>query len=382
VSIARPARREWIVAIGLLALCEVEILVDPAHDHRLAMALVAGAAALSTAWRVVAPLQVFAVIATLYLGAVAADVPVVEALSAGAAVTGVGAYSIGAHLEGRRARWAPLLTMGAILVVTAVHEIAAPGDLIFPPIIFGYLPWLAGRTMRRRRLLVAQLAETARQLEAEREDRARAAVLDERVRIARELHDLVAHSVSTMVVQAGAARRQVREHPADARSAALAIEGTGREALNELRGLLGVLRRGDEELALAPQPTLQRVGALVEGARAAGIEVDLRVEGDPAPLPRGEELAAYRIVQEALTNVLQHAGDARAQVVVRYLPDRLEITVEDDGHGANGDASGAGHGLVGMRERVALYGGSLDTGRSPNGGWAVHARLPRAEVVV
>jgi signal transduction histidine kinase len=175
----------------------------------------------------------------------------------------------------------------------------------------------------------------------------------------------------------------VHRRPHDAEAAALAIEGTGREAVNELRGLLGVLRRGDEEVALAPQPSLARLQSLVDNARAAGFAVELEVHGDPAPLPRGEELAAYRIVQEALTNVFQHAGDTRAEVVLHYEPGALEITVDDGGvAGATRTAPAhEGHGLVGMRERVTMYGGSFEAGPREDGGWRVHARLPCERVV-
>jgi len=345
------------------------------------IALIAVPATLGLAWRKIAPVPGFVVIACLYAAAVATGVEVVEVLTLGGAVTGVVSYSIGAYARGWADRWGALVVWGGISAVAAIQTPDVVGDAIFPPIVFGVLPWLAGRTMRRRRRLTAELGETARQLEIEREDRARAAVLDERVRIARELHDLVAHSVSTMVVQAGAARRAVRSQPDDARAAALTIETTGREALGELRGLLGVLRRGDEELALAPQPTLARVGALVDGARAAGLDVDLRIEGEAAPLPRGEELAAYRIVQESLTNALQHAAGAHTDVVLRYGSAALEVEVADDGSSSNAGPAVAGQGLVGMRERVALYGGSFHAGREDHGGWVVRARLPRERVV-
>jgi signal transduction histidine kinase len=382
VRLPRPARREWILAVGLLVLAELEIAIGYSGTDAVVMAVAAVPACLGVAWRVVAPVEAFLSVATVYAVTVAAGVPTVEVLVLGGATTAVVTYSIGLHGRGFAERHGLAIVLATIGTVSFIQTPEVVGDLIFPPLVFGALPWLGGRTMRRRRRLAAALEETARQLELEREDRARAAVLDERVRIARELHDLVAHSVSTMVVQAGAARRMVRDRPGEARDAALAIEGTGREALGELRGLLGVLRRGDEELALAPQPTLQRIDALVEGARATGLEVDLRIEGDPGLLPRGEELAAYRIVQEALTNVMQHAGQARAEVVLRYLNDRLEIEVADDGIApANGGPAHEGHGLVGMRERVALYGGTLEAGRAPDGGWSVRARLPRQSEV-
>ena len=380
MRIPRPVPADVPLALGLLVLAEAEIAVA-GNDHLLVSALAAVPVTLGVAWRRTAPMAAFLAVAVVFAVLVAAGVDIVEHLVVGGAVTAVITYSAALYARGWAERRGLLIIWGGILTVSVIQTPDVAGDLLFPPIVFGVLPWVAGRTMRKRRRLAAELDETARQLELEREDRARAAVLDERVRIARELHDLVAHSVSTMVVQAAGARRAVRDHPEEASAAALAIEGTGREALAELRGLLGVLRRGDDELALAPQPTLQRVDALVEGARAAGLDVGLRIEGEPGLLPRGEELAAYRIVQEAVTNVLQHAPGARAEIVLRYLPDSLEIDVRDDGQAANGTANGApGHGLVGMRERVALYGGTLEAGRASGGGWTVHAWLPRVGV--
>jgi signal transduction histidine kinase len=237
--------------------------------------------------------------------------------------------------------------------------------------------WLVGREMRRRRRVLALLRERASLLEHEREERARAAVIAERGRIARELHDVVAHSVSVMVVLAQAGPRLLGT-PQEAGNAFRSIEASGREALVELRRLLGVLRTGDEQLAIGPQPGLGSLDSLVEQVREAGLPVALRIEGDPAQLPPGVDLSAYRIVQEALTNTLKHAGPAEAEVTIRYGTSLLELEIRDNGSGAPPRVNGAGHGLIGMRERVALYGGELEAGTPDGGGYAVAARLPLA----
>jgi signal transduction histidine kinase len=229
--------------------------------------------------------------------------------------------------------------------------------------------------LRAARLRARELEALTAELASEREERARLAVAAERTRIARELHDVVAHSVSTMVVQAEAGDELLVEHPQRAGEAFVAIQTTGREALTEMRRLVGLLRQGDRELALVPQPSMVRLEDLIARVREAGLAVELEVEGPTRPLPPGLDLSAYRIVQEALTNALRHAGGAHAWVTLRYRDDALELGIVDDGHsGGNGES--AGHGLAGMRERVKLYGGQLEAGRRPDGGYAVHARLP------
>jgi signal transduction histidine kinase len=244
-------------------------------------------------------------------------------------------------------------------------------DYVFPT-AFALLAWLAGRGVRTRTRLTEELHEAAvRAQEAHEEEAARAAA-DERRRIAREMHDVVAHSVSVMVVQAGGARRILDREPARAVEAAATIEETGRAALAEMRRLLGVLHHSDER---APQPTLRELDALVDRTRAAGLPVELTVEGQPRPLAPGKDLAAYRVVQEALTNAIKHAGAAPTAVTVRWTPAHLELEILDRGAPAvNGD--GDGHGLVGMEERVRLYEGELRTGRRAGGGFEVVARLP------
>jgi signal transduction histidine kinase len=213
--------------------------------------------------------------------------------------------------------------------------------------------------------------------EREREVAAREAVVEERARIARELHDAIAHNVSMMVVQAGAERRVLDESQGSTRDVLGTVEQIGRNALTEMRRLVGMLRT-DEDDPLAPQPGLGDLQTLVAQVREAGLPVELQVEGEPRELPVGLQLSAYRIVQEALTNALKHAGDARATVRVRYADDSLELEVVDDGVGAQAVVTSGGHGLVGMRERVALYGGRFEAGRRPTGGFTVRVLLPIA----
>jgi signal transduction histidine kinase len=285
-------------------------------------------------------------------------------------------YSVGANCEERRG----LLVGGGALGVIAAVDLARGafqahgGARSGAWLVFG-IAWLAGREVRRRRRELAGLRDRAGQLEREREEKARTAVAEERGRIARELHDVVAHSVSVMVVQAQAGPRLLDE-PQRARGAFRSIEASGREALVELRRLLGILRTADEQLAIGPQPGLGSLPSLVEQIRNAGLPVELHVEGEQVPLPPGVDLSAYRIVQEALTNTLKHAGRAQADIVLRYRTAALELEVLDTGVGAAASGNGTGHGLIGMRERVGLYGGVFEAGPRAQGGYAVRARLP------
>jgi signal transduction histidine kinase len=240
------------------------------------------------------------------------------------------------------------------------------------PTAFGMIAWLTGRGLRTRTRLTEELHEAAVRAQEAREHEAAHAAAEERRRIAREMHDVVAHSVSVMVVQAGGARRILERDPERAVEAAARIEEVGRAALAEMRRLLGVMHHADER---APQPTMRQLDALVERTRAAGLPVSLTVEGEPRSLPAGKDLAAYRVVQEALTNAIKHAGRAPTEVTVRWEPAHLELEIVDTGtHTANGH--GGGHGLVGMEERVRLYDGELHTGRRAGGGFEVIARLP------
>jgi signal transduction histidine kinase len=234
-----------------------------------------------------------------------------------------------------------------------------------------------GVVVRRQRTLADALRDRTRSLEREQEETARLAVTLERARIARELHDLVTHNVTTMVIQASVEGRMLGEQGGATREALGAIEQIGRETLVELRSILGVLRRDGDRRALAPPPTLDRLEELVDQVRQAGLPVDLHVDGARVPLPAGVELSAYRIVQEALTNCLRHASAAHAWVVVRYRQGGLELDVCDDGRGTT-EPVRAGHGLTGMRERAAVHGGTLRAGPATDGGYRVHAEIPVA----
>jgi signal transduction histidine kinase len=239
--------------------------------------------------------------------------------------------------------------------------------------------WALGDLRRSRLLRIDGLEERARLLEIERDQEMRLAATAERARIARELHDVVAHSLSVVIAQADGGRYAGKNDPEAATGALEAIAATGRQALTDMRSLLGVLRDGGGE-EYAPQPDVGSIPALVEDVRASGLDVDLLVEGEPQPMPAGPQLAAYRIVQESLTNVLKHAGPAsRAWVRLQWRPDALELSVLDDGRGASAamvDSDGGGQGLRGMWERASLHGGRLDAGPRAGGGFGVHAALP------
>lgn len=238
--------------------------------------------------------------------------------------------------------------------------------------------WLLGDNLRTRRAYLRELEERATRLEREREENERRAAAAEQARIARELHDLIAHNVSVMTVQAAAAADVFDTQPGRAREALASIESTGREALTELRRLLGGVR-GDGPGAFAPQPGLARIDALIEQVQASGLTVELTIEGKPRELPPSVDLSAYRIVQEALTNTLKHARASSARVRVSYGAQELELEVVDDGRGSGAVEADPGHGIIGMRERVALFGGDLRVGSAPGGGFAVSARIPFEE---
>ena len=293
---------------------------------------------------------------------------------------GAVSYGAGRHLEGR------LGLLGLVLAVCTVTTVAAiydPGDIVFPVAFFCIAPWLVGRTLRNHTALARELAEKAERAAHARAEDERRAIAAERSRIARELHDVLAHSLSVMVVQSGAARRIVERDPERAAAAAELVRDTGREALAELRHLFGPVRRGEGE-ALSGPPSIRRIDDLVGRARAAGLAVRLSVEGEPVELPTGVDLTAYRVVQEALTNTLKHAGKAHATVRIAYEPNEVVLAVEDDG-GERGAAAalveGGGYGLLGMRERVAVYGGVLQAGPQDGAGYAVRVRLPTRPLV-
>lgn len=292
-------------------------------------------------------------------------------------------YSLAAHADRREALVGALITAGGIATAIFFASRNVPGLINTTDVVANYVifatAWILGDNVRNRRAYVEQLEARADDLERRRAREAAQAVEQERARLARELHDVIAHTVSVIVVQAGAARRVADRQPERAREALGAIEGTGRTALTDLRRLLGILRdEGDAADPLAPQPTISQVRSLVAKVRDAGLPVELHVEGQERSLPTGIDTSAYRIVQEALTNALKHAGQATAEVRVRYGDDALEVEVVDDGRGAAAAwADGSpGQGLVGMRERVSLFAGELEVGPRAGGGFRVRARLP------
>ncbi|MEX2970834.1 sensor histidine kinase [Streptomyces sp. C184] len=297
------------------------------------------------------------------------------------------------------ARWASRFALVGGLAAPLLDYARWPHDygsggtiataLVFLAIPFA-LAWVLGDSVRTRRAYYAQLEERAAQLEKERDARAKVAVAAERARIARELHDVVAHNVSVMVVQADGAAYVLDAAPEQCGQALETISGTGRQALAEMRRLLGVLRTGEpgeDSGDRAPQPDVGRLDDLIEQVRGAGLPVDFTVQGTPRPLSSGVELTAYRIVQEALTNTRKHGGpDVSARVRLVYGSDALDLLVEDDGRGAQhevheqGGADGLGHGMIGMRERVGMVGGRLDAGPRPGGGFRISAVLPLKSV--
>jgi signal transduction histidine kinase len=286
----------------------------------------------------------------------------------------VAAFLLGNQRDLRRA-WAGLaIVLGGI--VTVVYNI--PGhltaELLVIPVDFG-ISWAAGFVLRDRAQKAEEAEVRALQAEREREAAARVAVAEERARIARELHDIVAHAVSVMVLQVGAVRHQLPGELDEQRGALRDVELAGRRALGEMRRLLSAMRRDGEEAELVPQPGLDRLESLIDEIVRAGLRVELHVDGDPVPLTRGIDLSAYRIVQEGLTNALKHAHASDADVTFRYRPDELEIEIRDNGLGTT-TSDGLGHGLVGVRERVKIYGGSMNAGTANGGGFVLSTRFP------
>ena len=352
-----------LLVLGLLGFAARQPRADEPPDG-VGFALVA-VAAIALAWRRRAPLIV-AIIVT----AISSFVSLFGYWPEFSAFQLIALYTAAANVD-RRRFVAVLLPVGLVSsVLISVGESSERGlnwvEVAFGVLVTAGLPILIGRiTYNRRRRIVR-----------ERELAARDAVAAERVSIARELHDVVAHHMSVMVVQAGAARSVVEADPAAVVDALRQIEASGRTGLAEMRRLLEVLKTGDAGDDRAPQPGLQHLGELLDGMRAAGLPVEAVIEGEPRPLSPGVDLSAYRIVQEALTNSLRHAGGASARVLVRYAPGALELEVADDGRGPPVDGASGGHGLIGMRERAQLFGGELDAGPRPGGGFVVRARLP------
>jgi signal transduction histidine kinase len=299
------------------------------------------------------------------------------------------AFLFGNLRDDRKAGLGLAIVLGSIVVVVAnIPGPQSTSDLIFIPLRF-VVAWIAGYALRERSEqaeaaeIRATLAERDREAaemravlaEREREAAARIAVAEERARIARELHDIVAHAVSVMVLQVGAVRHNLPEAPEEDREALGRVEAAGRTALAEMRRLLGAMRRNGDGVELAPQPGLDSLDSLADDVARAGLPVHIHLDGDPVALPRAIDLSSYRIVQEGLTNALKHARATQADVTIRYRANRVELEVRDDGAGG-ATSDGLGHGLVGIGERVKIYGGEMTAGPAPDGGFVLSARLP------
>jgi signal transduction histidine kinase len=327
----------------------------------------------------------FAVLCVV-MGAIAADSAIVGDAAQGAELlfpTLIVLYTVGAHCELRYALLGAAIAFGGYTVEASLdRDVASVGDLVvvegFFFVFLGGCAWAMGRYARARRLEAEASAVRAHRAELERDEQAELAVTQERDRIARELHDVIAHSVSLMGVQAGAAERILDRDPDRARDALTSIQTTARESVGELRRLLGILRAENGASRLAPQPDLAAVEQLVAHTREAGSPLQLVIEGERRHLPAGVELSAYRVVQEALTNVRKHAPGARTEVRITYARDVVELLIENEPamHANGSAAAGTGSGIIGMSERVALYGGSLDAAPRADGGFRVWAKLP------
>ncbi len=364
-----------LIALAIAVVLELEIVLGGERGAGAASLAAGMAISVPLAWRRLVPLEVvlvYAVVGPLQglLGGelFSGDPPLAGALAAGV----VAFYSLAAYAPDRRATAGLLAGVAGMWAGVFASDAVDVQSFVFSAGLIGLAPWLAGRATRARRL-------RSEALERERDQRARAAASEERQRIARELHDVVAHGVVLMVLQAQGARRILDHDRERAREALEAIEETGQTALAEIRRSLGVLRDDSAPAELAPQRSLDDLGALVDEMREVGLQVDLRVRGPRRELRDGVDRSAYRIVQEALTNTIKHAGLVPTHVTVSYEPDSLVLEVADEGGGAAGDGdAGAGQGLAGMRERVRLHGGELDAHPVAGRGFVVRARIPVA----
>ncbi len=373
-----PSILDWLVALALVVIGFVEIASGAFPGPVAVAAAFQVASTLPVAYRRLTPLAAITI-------SVVVSLPYVLAYGAGNSLAGAVTllllvYSVGRHLDGRG------LLAGTAMGLLMIVELGIGGRLVTledwvyvlvtygAALVFG----VALRIQTDRSIALALAADRAQR---EQEGTAQAAVHEERARIARELHDVVAHNVGLIVLQAGGARSVLGADPDRARIALQQVEETGRQTLAEMRHLVGILRV-DENGDRQPLPRLERLPVLVDEARAAGLAVELEVEGPPVDLPAGLELAAYRLIQEALTNVRKHAPTARVLVRLGYEPERLWIEVSDDGGPSDAvrdsaqNASGLGHGLIGMRERVQMYDGRMEAGPMPGGGFRVEAILP------
>jgi signal transduction histidine kinase len=365
-----PPVADIVIAASFTVLTVAEALLSPRVQSPALHVVVAGVAMVALAWRRSYPLAV----ASLLIAANIAVNPSGDFSTLLSLV--LMAYTLGSELDPPRS-YLGLALLVVPFVTASVVEGLEPSDLA-AAMVFLAGPWMVGAVVRQRAHHTEEAIARAERLERERELQAAVAAAEERTRIARELHDIVSHSISVVAIQTQAVRRRLGpDHAKEAEDLA-AVEATAREALAEMRRLFGVLRSDGESASLSPQPGLHELDRLVAQVRASGLDVHVEVEGERHDLPPGVDLAAYRIVQEALTNALRHSGAQHARVVLRYGPVDLDIEVEDDGRGLAMATTG-GHGLVGVRERAAMYGGSVDIGRGTSGGVRLTASLPVRE---
>jgi signal transduction histidine kinase len=364
-----------IVLAAIAAMLEVALRHDPDQAPRTTQWFTVPAIAL-----VILPLlwrRRFPFAAPMFVWLVGATLSFIDGRLITFAAAGVVAGMVAAYLLGNlrdpvqsRLGLAVVVSGAAIIVYNDPNRAAA--DFIFTPGLFA-IGWLAGFALRERAVQAEAAEERALHAERERETAARIAVAEERARIARELHDIVAHAVSVMVLQVGAVRHKLPD--SQQRDALKGVEQTGRAALAEMRRLLGAMRHDGEDVELAPQPGLDHLNALRDEVARAGLPVRVHLDGNPVALPRAIDLSAYRIIQEGLTNALKHAQAGQADVTIRYAVNELQIEVRDDGCGATA-TDGLGHGLVGVRERVKIYGGEMTTATATGGGFVLSTRLP------
>ena len=378
--VRRYAFDALIVAVALEGALEVVLRQDDANAPESSVWFAAPAIALLALPLLARRRFPFAAPAGLWI--VAAVLSIVDGklvtFTASASIAGLAAaFLLGNLRDPTLSRVGLALTLGssALLIYNDPDHSAA--DLVFTPLMFG-IGWLAGFALRERAEEAEAAEARAAQAEREREAAARLAVAEERARIARELHDIVAHAVSVMVLQVGAIRHNLPETVAEDKDALQGVERTGRAALTEMRRLLGAMRDEGQDAELAPQPGLDSLESLLDEVGRAGLHVRLHREGEPSPLPRAIELSAYRIIQEGLTNALKHAQASHADVTLRYAPDELQLEIRDDGRGVS-ENDGLGHGLVGVRERVKIYGGEMSSGPANGGGFVLRTRLPLGE---
>jgi len=364
-----PPRVDLVIAAAFVVLGAAELVVSDTELPRLVHAAIALPALAALAVRRAYPLGVaLALVAANLVTNPAGELSTVLALV-------LASYTLGAEARPPR-HVAGLGVLLTGMIGVSVAEGLEPSDLA-AALVFLVGPWTIGVGVRDRVRRAEDAVQRAARIEREQEAATAEAIAQERARIARELHDIVSHSISVIAIQTQAVRRRLHDDQARERDDLAAVETTARQALAEMRRLFGVLRNDGDPASRAPQPGLGELDRLVDGVRQAGLDVDLEVGGARSALPPGVDLAAYRIVQEGLTNALRHAHARRATVALRYGDDELEIEVQDDGAGPDGTPGG--HGLVGLRERVALYGGTLSAAPGPAGGFRLAARLPTRE---